>query len=729
MRAWRDDNLLAIQIPGPIEDLKQDIRQIVENRNPDYLRGHIREPGLSVAAVNAKDIVDPDQLDDRSATSWIKMHEVGIDGLRQAFLDPGSRIRLNSKDGKFEPEKHMELVSLGWEGGFLSGESVCFNPNLNVLVGGRGTGKSTIIESIRTVLDLAPISEGARKAHDGIVSKVLRNGTRISLRVRVQRPRVHEYLIERTIPNPPLVREGADKEVLHLAPTDVLSRVEAYGQHEILELAKRPEKITRLLDRFVEGDDSLPGRKTSLRNDLSENRRALCDIRGRIESAEERLAALPGLEKTLERFQDAGLESRLRDRSLLLRKERVLGSVPDRLAPFREALDLLRREIPIDSTFLSERALAELPNREVLSGTNRFLSDLGKEIEWIADDLMHSLERADHGIDQVQTAWEGRRQRIQKEYERTLRKLQESRVDGEEFIRLRRKIEELRPLQDRLSQLRQSETELNEQRSELLEEWEDIKATEKGIFDRAARKVSKKLAHRVQVEVTSSDNREPLFKILREEIGGRMAETEDSLSNFPDFSLAKFVEACRSGDPELLKTYGIPPKQADRLAAGEPEMFMRIEELDLELTTSIRLNTAPTGKSHHWQSLEDLPSGQRATAVLLLLLLESGAPLIIDQPEDDLDNRFITESVVPRIREEKQQRQFIFSTHNANIPVLSGAELILGLSAAGDADSGRAHVAPEHAGSIDSRTVRELVGEILEGGREAFGTRRRKYGF
>ena len=115
--------------------------------------------------------------------------------------------------------------------------------------------------------------------------------------------------------------------------------------------------------------------------------------------------------------------------------------------------------------------------------------------------------------------------------------------------------------------------------------------------------------------------------------------------------------------------------------------------------------------------------------MLLILLLESDAPLIVDQPEDDLDNRFITEGVVPRMREEKRRRQFVFSTHNANIPVLGDAELIIGLSASGEADSGKANIAPEHIGSIDAPPVRELVEDILEGGKTAFETRRLKYGF
>jgi hypothetical protein len=81
------------------------------------------------------------------------------------------------------------------------------------------------------------------------------------------------------------------------------------------------------------------------------------------------------------------------------------------------------------------------------------------------------------------------------------------------------------------------------------------------------------------------------------------------------------------------------------------------------------------------------------------------------------------------MRQEKRRRQFVFSTHNANIPVLGDAELILGLSASGEAQEGHARIAREHMGSIDSRPVRELVEEILEGGKDAFEMRRSKYGF
>ena len=458
VRAWRDENLLAIQIPGAVADLPQDIRQIVENRNVDYCRAHAANDGLAIAVVNAKDIVEAEQLDDPSATCWIKMQEVTIDGLRQAFLDPGSRIRLKPKGGEFERDEHMEIDTVGWEGGFLDGVTVRLNSNLNVLIGGRGTGKSTIVESIRSALGLTPIGDEARKAHEGIVRHVLRSGTKISLLVRVWRPGAHAYRIEQTIPNPPLVREVSG-EVLHLTPAEILPKVEVYGQHEISELARGSDKLTRLLERFVVHDESLARRKSSIGDDLAKNRRDLCDVRAEIESVEERLAALPGLEETLERFQEVGLEKRLREQSLIVREERVLDSIPQRLAPFREALDILRRELPIDLAFLSSRALEDLPGRDILSEATATLTELGEEAGRIADSLEQALERADNGIDQVRIAWDVRRQQVQAEYEGILRELQKSRVDGEEFIRLRRQIEDLRPLQERLALLQRLEKE------------------------------------------------------------------------------------------------------------------------------------------------------------------------------------------------------------------------------------------------------------------------------
>ena len=725
IQAWQNERLLAIQIPGPVRDLPPNDRQIVENKNPDYCRAHTAGEKQAVAVVNAKDVKRPEDLADPSATCLIKMSEVTIEGLHQAFLDPDSRIRLNSDP---EPEEHAELLSLAWEGGFLDSAAIHFNPNLNVLIGGRGAGKSTIVESLRYVLGLESIGEEARKAHEGMVSKVLRAGTKISLHVRSHHPSKRDYRIERTVPNPLIVRDDSG-QISSLLLEDVLPRVEIYGQHEISELARSPEKRTLLLKRFVQHDESLVRRKTSVRRDLEQTRKSVIDVRTELQHIDDQLAMLPSLEETLVRYQEAGLEDRLQERSLLVREERILDSIPERVLMFRECLETLRQGLPIDRVFLSARALENLPGKTILADADPVLERLSNDLEQVANLLEEALERADQGIENIRGRWGERKSLVEAEYQKILRELQKSAVDGEEFIRLRGQIEGLRPLRERRTLLERLEKEHSDRRLALLVEWEEVKATEFRLLDRAAKNVSRNLRDRVSVEVTSAGNRGPLYETLRSEIGGRLSEAVEQLARSLDFSLPQFVKCCRDGADAVNKTYSILPAQAERLAKASPEALMRIEELELPPTTAIRLNTAPFGEPPSWQPLDELSTGQKATAVLLLLLLESDAPLIVDQPEDDLDNRFITEGVVPRMREEKRRRQFIFATHNANIPVLGDAELILGITPSGEAEGGRASIRPEHVGSIDAPAVRELVEDILEGGKDAFETRRRKYGF
>ena len=328
----------------------------------------------------------------------------------------------------------------------------------------------------------------------------------------------------------------------------------------------------------------------------------------------------------------------------------------------------------------------------------------------------------------IEDRWSERRKAVEETYERLLRDLQKSRIDGAEFIQLRRQIEALRPLKDRLESLAKDLETHEAHRRKLVSEWEDVKAREYREIAAAARKISRKLRDRVRVEVTMGGNREPLEGVLQT-VKGNLAAALERLRKVDHLSLPELSERCREGKESLISAYGLPPGAAETIAGAGLDLHMRIEEVELPATTHIELNTAADGEPAAWQTLDALSTGQKATAVLLLLLLDLEAPLVVDQPEDDLDNRFITEDIVPIMRREKRRRQLVFSTHNANIPVLGDAELILGLAASGEAEDGRARIAPEHMGAIDSRPVRELVEETLEGGKNAFEMRRSKYGF
>src|SRR5262249_25480210 len=115
-----------------------------------------------------------------------------------------------------------------------------------------------------------------------------------------------------------------------------------------------------------------------------------------------------------------------------------------------------------------------------------------------------------------------------------------------------------------------------------------------------------------------------------------------------------------------------------------------------------------------------LSKGQMATALLPLILRSADYPLIFDQPEDDLDNRFIYKTLVEIVRNLKRERQLIFVTHNANIPVLGEADRVIVMQMETPLTAG-----DPICGSVDE--VKEHILNLLEGGKEAFRQRQEKY--
>lgn len=717
--AWKSPCLLAAAIPGGVEGTPQDKRQILLNRDPAYRRPR------PVALINAADINDPGDLSKPGAWTWIKMASLGIDGLRQAFLDSESRIRLSSD---VPPDKHTEIVAASFEGGFFEGGGIHFNPNLNALVGGRGTGKSTVLEAIRYALGIAPEAPDMLKIHQGIVKDVLKSGTKISLLVRTYEPDACEYLIERTVPNPPRVR-NADGDLLDVTPHDVLGDIEIYGQHEISELARDERRRTRILNRFRDGDDAAAEERASLKQKLERSRDGILSIRQDLEATNAKLAVLPGLVETLRRYQQAGLEERLKERSMLVNEEAVQTTFDERLATLRRALAAARKNMLLDTEFLNDDVLAPLTGKDLLQPLAAEIKGLNAATDAALTQAETALEHARQVRETVAAAWKSRSDHVNEEYGRILKELQKDKVDGTEFIRLRERIEQLKPLELRAKTLEKELASLVKDRAVLAVDWEELLRKDRLRYERAARKINRKLPALVKLEVTDQHDRRPLIDLLRDQVGGRLTETVEAITKSESLSLLEFAKTVRSGAAELVKAYGIPQTQAARIVEAGFELPLLIEELEFPISTSISLNTAAEGQQPQWRALEHLSTGQRATAILLVLLLESKSPLLVDQPEDDLDNSFISERIVKTIRGEKQRRQFIFSTHNANIPVIGDAELIVGLNPGSYTDIGSDRLPVELMGSIDSPQVRAFVERILEGGREAFELRRLKYDF
>lgn len=709
-----DPNLFAVQISGRREELPEFFRKVLDNELTHY---HRQQP---VAVLNCLDVYNLKDLSKPECSTWIKMSSPSLEGLWQAFLDPTSRLRLLSEA---EPHSHAELAAVTWQGNFLDGSAICFNENLNCLIGGRGSGKSTIIESLRYVLDLQPIGEAAQRTQEEILQQVLREDTRISLLVRSHRPAPRYYLIERRYLQSPLVYDE-NGEVLPIHPTAILPEVEIFGQHEIAEIAQDRAKQHQLLQRFrdVERAEEYDDKKRDLLKALKLNRQEFLETQRESETLAEKLSRLPAIEENLRRYKELGIEAKLKAQANFTREEALLKNSREGFPLIKKALEQLRRTVTQNAGKFDSSAFAELPNADLWIRLEKTLADFHEKMQEHLDGAGASLNDTGVALLEIAETWQIRRQAD----ERGARELKTT--DGEMFIKLRREYETLAPLKKEARRLKQHEDDLKEQRAQLLQNWEELKWQLFELDQAAAAKISQDLEGRVSARVAKEGNLTPLLDFLQEHYDKKLRDgVAGKLDEEHPIAMSDFVQHLRDGKKTLQEFYAFTDRQAEKLAQLPPEKMLELEELDLPVAIHFELNVAEKNKTPQWKPIHALSIGQKATTILLVLLLDSETPLVIDQPEDDLDNRFIADTIIPTLRREKRKRQFIFATHNANLPVLGDAELIVALEPSGGESP--SEIKDDHLGAIDTASVKLLVEQILEGGQQAFETRRAKYGF
>ena len=265
---------------------------------------------------------------------------------------------------------------------------------------------------------------------------------------------------------------------------------------------------------------------------------------------------------------------------------------------------------------------------------------------------------------------------------------------------------------------------LKQDRANLLDQLAKARNTRWTDLGKAIKKLNKRLEGQLRVAFEPGRVRAPLKDFLLacplQGIGEkRLAWIDDAQT----ISIPELVSLLRQGSDATLnhfKTSGLQKQVSDALAALPPPKLRELEEIDLPERMELLLNVSPDAENY--REVRKLSTGQQCTAILHLLLLDNPDPLIIDQPEDNLDNAFIADHIVSELRVSKTKRQFVFATHNANIPVFGDAEWIGVLQE----EDGRSRL--QASGSIDATDVKELAANILEGGKEAFTRRREKYG-
>lgn len=713
---WKTRALLAAQLSKRPDEVESGNGKIIRGEDPKYERE--RAP----AYVLTSDCRSLEKIG--TVSTWIKMDEVGVEGLRQAFLDPESRI---SFDDPAERRQGGRMLGVRWEAGFLDGIGFPLNPELNSLIGGKGTGKSTVLETIRYAFGLRFRTEDVEEAARTLLENAFQSGSKISVVVETDEPARTRYVIERTAPHAPVVRDELGQPRPELNPVELL-RPCVYGQKEIYGIAQEPPALLSLLDGFCKDElREVSEKEVELLESSSESARLMLDTQRRIDDAEAKLAELPNLEEWRKRFREAGFEDLLRERRQLDREERLFAGAAEAVSARTKQVGRLQADADrLSRTLELPAGEEELPNKDLILEAHKVLEGADRTWNEAIQGLASTLAAIGQELDRIRSLWTERREARTAEFDAALRDLQERmpEVDPARYLDVERRIEQLTPLRDALKQLHRTLTEARKERERLLIEMSDVRAQRYRIRERAAQQLNKKLAGTLLVEVTYRGERESFARRLSELKTGARSENLKRMTAEPNFTPGAFAAAARARD--LHAELGLPAGQATAIEKALDEAtLLDLEIADLPDRVELKLDIG-LGDGRDYRALERLSPGQRSTAILLLVMQESKDPLLIDQPEDDLDNRFIYEDIVKRLREAKPSRQFLVATHNANIPILGDAEQIVALDAR-EVDGPPVRGLVRGRGSIDSEPVRDAAEEILEGGKEAFALRQEKY--
>jgi len=478
---------------------------------------------------------------------------------------------------------------------------------------------------------------------------------------------------------------------------------------------------------------------TSSESDLAEIEREIIEL---LQKLATNASGIMGYERQLAGFEDdqeeiAGIEEKLKaikieagdDNTELAGMEKQLQNHRRDLQASENLIHLLSSSaVSIDEWFQNfNRGLTDSFPRAVLSGAHqetfdnllRLREERVAEIESYVEKITDSIHSFRKEVVDSHLSIKSEILTAQEEIDEVLAKHQETRGKVEERERLEKQLESLMSKRDRQQAQIESLKELKKQRIRLSDSLSELRDKRYAIRKEIAGYLNSRLNPMIMISIVPQGNMEAYRELLMEAMKGSKIQYARMVDKIvQQVSPMEFADLIQNGKvEELQRRLDIDRDRANKLVV---QLQNTQEIFDIE---TVEVNDRPVielldGKQY--KDTASLSTGQKCTAILPILLLESEKPLIIDQPEDNLDNAFVFETVVKSIREAKKTRQLIFVTHNPNIPVLGDAEKVFVLRS--DGKQGR--IVSE--GNVDE--VKTELETLLEGGAEAFEERRKRYG-
>ncbi|WP_442498203.1 TrlF family AAA-like ATPase [Methylobacter sp. sgz302048] len=653
-----------------------------------------------VEGCDAKQLAD---MAARKEACYLKLGAFSFEAVKFALCDYDNRVR------KEPPSyKHSHITKIRFEGaGALGGTEICLSPELNTLIGIRGSGKSSVLEGIRYALNI-PFGDKASDVEykEGLVKHLLRSGGKITIDA-VDR-RGQRYQIRRILGERPDVYVNEQLQPGVSIRETVLHKPIYFGQKDLSSTGAGFEKD--LIEKLV-GEALVP-----VRRKIEAGRIAVLDAIGQIkrlkrasEQKQEWVQKKQDAEFKLKFYQQNGVEEKLQKQIDFDRDERKASQV------IQETQNYLDQLVGFIATFEDE-----LKNQVLYTSSNN---------QAFFDDFFATFKQVLQGFDTIkQVAAQGQPLLFSLQHKLGLFKQQKQALK-EEFAEIERKLagelkqagaqaispQEFRQLKTLLDQADQMLVVLDkseQQYADLKKSLEGELAKLNDLWLEEYRTIERVLAGINRAD--SPLKIVPQFKANKDAMRKHMQDL---------FRGSRIREATLQGLIDQYSDFGAMWRDWTHVAqqlGGSFETFSQYFDDNIEALLTWQVPNVFTIE-YHGKALAHHSLGQRASALMLFVLSQrDNDVVIIDQPEDDLDNQTIYDDVIKLIRALKPEAQFIFATHNANIPVLGDAEQVIACRYLDEQIS-------TVSGSIDCADIQKSIVGIMEGGAEAFERRKQVY--
>jgi len=660
--------------------------------------------GWYPAEVEGSDCKSIGEIGSKDGETWLKIGDYTFEAVKYALVDCQNRVRSSTP----ERFKHSHIKSISFEGGTLSGQTVHFSPELNTLIGIRGSGKSSILEAVRYVLDY-PFGEKAtdKEYKNKLVAHTLGSGGKAIITAIDQYG--SEFQIRRILNEFPEVYVNNKLQPGVSIRETVIRNPIYFGQKDLSASGEGFEKD--LVEKLV--GESL----YDIRRQIEEKKQIVSDTVLRLQkiaNIDEQIADYTqrkqDAEFNLGKFKEYGIEEKFEKQTDFDTDERKIKQILADIDTFRTDLD----------SFISQHE-DELRNHQIYTSQQNqsFFSAFLEEFKKIIA-ILDRQKSDSSNITAIKTAlgekftdFSQTKKTFTDEFAETRRKIEaELKEKGavalnlEEYPTLKGKIDTAVKMLDALhkqkSQAASIKNELLQALTELNNLWQQEFQAVKVQLDKINNKQSS-----LTIEPEFKGDKTGFLSFMKNVFRGsgiRENTLSSIVNEYSDFGT-------------LYRDF----ENARKKAGSSPETFEKYFFDNLKDLLVYQVQNKFTIK-YRGKELQHHSLGQRASALILFVLNQQENDLIIvDQPEDDLDNQTIYEDVIKLIRNLKPHTQFLFATHNANFPVLGDAEQIHSCRYEDDKIT-------IHAGSIDSPVLQKEIVDIMEGGEDAFNKRKEIYG-